>query len=215
MIPVPLFAPQGPFGSVPLLPRSYCGTPTSRPPVEARSRSPRRSARRGAGGTSQVPRQTTRTRALALPLRWPSGAGLRDFLPTRRAVGVAFRVSGPVGGHHFLISEPAPRPACPLSTLRATDCSDDPQDSLLAGGPALARRDLNPQGCSTRFQSSEGITWHPPGRSLLGAPKQRLARETQRPKRDEGREPRARGRSRPPLRSRRRRGGGRRCRDRW
>ncbi len=174
MIPVPLFAPQGPFGSVPLLPRSYCGTPTSRPPVEARSRSPRRSARRGAGGTSQVPRQTTRTRALALPLRWPSGAGLRDFLPTRRAVGVAFRVSGPVGGHHFLISEPAPRPACPLSTLRATDCSDDPQDSLLAGGPALARRDLNPQGCSTRFQSSEGITWHPPGRSLLGAPEQRL-----------------------------------------
>src|ERR1019366_1375190 len=99
--------------------------------------------------------------------------GLPPYASRRR---VAFRVSGPVGGHHFLISEPAPRPACPLSTLRATDCSDDPQDSLLAGGPALARRDLNPQGCSTRFQSSEGITWHPPGRSLLGAPKMRGGR---------------------------------------
>jgi hypothetical protein len=47
---------------------------------------------------------------------------------------------------------PIPQPACSLSTLRGPGYPRTTQDSLPAGGPALAGWGLNPLGRSTRFQ---------------------------------------------------------------
>jgi hypothetical protein len=47
--------------------------------------------------------------------------------------------------------DPIPRPACSLSTLRSQSHLCTTQDSLLAGGLTLARRESNPLGRYVRF----------------------------------------------------------------
>jgi hypothetical protein len=63
---------------------------------------------------------------------------------------------------------PIPQPACSLSTLRVGRYLPLTQDSLSAGGLALAERDFNPLGRLPGFC----LFWlhdSPPGRGLLGA----------------------------------------------
>jgi hypothetical protein len=80
--------------------------------------------------------------------------GLRDMVPTFRSVDVAFRTYRVVGFHDLHISGPvsAARVLAVYASWPGLP-SVATQDSLPAGGPALAGRELNPLGRFTKFRS--------------------------------------------------------------
>ena len=160
-----------PLESVPLLHRSYCGTPTSRRPTRSLALATSfRDSRHGANGTSQVPRQPFPCVPWSHAPADPPAQGFRGRQPLRFAPSASpSDLTASSASATSPISEPSPRPTCSLSTLRRAGCPVAAQDSLPADSLVLTGRDSNPLDCAAQFRHVVGFTWLPPGRDLLGA----------------------------------------------
>jgi hypothetical protein len=148
--------------------------PSRRASLPSRSRYRRNSAA-GDGEVSQVPRRPSCATCpgSSTPVE-PREQDLRDrqslrvappVLPSEPTVSSASTT--------FTFRGPIPQPACSLSDAswsRSPVCfSTTTQDSLPAGGPALAGRGCYPQGHATRFRLMMGLHGFLLVEALLGA----------------------------------------------
>jgi len=140
----------GSLGSVPPLPRSYCGTPTSPAPVDARF--PRTAVPSSSLGGDRTPRflGSPCLRALAVSHRWSQRVEVRGLTPPCAPVSpsalktASASTTLTISGLNPTAQRPTVYASRPPSRVSA-------QDSLPVGGLCLVRSGLSPAGCFPEF----------------------------------------------------------------